>query len=518
MPPPAALRGYKIAFIKKLTAFQQAAGVAEWQLLLVLFAFDIWRAIMFVRFLAVALALMASATFAQAERRVALVIGNTDYKHTVKLPNARNDADSMSRMLRAEGFKVISGTDLSKQTMGERFSDFAAAAADAEVAMFFYSGHAIQIAGRNLMIPVDADIKSEILARTQTLDVDEMMAMTMSSAKAKIVLLDACRDNPFEDAIKRSLGPSRSISVGSKGLAEMRPTEGSLVVYATSPGQTAFDGKGGQNSPFTSALLKHLPAPGVEVNVALTKVRSQVQEETGRQQLPWASSSMTGLFYLSNKPFPGVETVASLTPPTAIAAASAAASQDRDGERILWKSAEELKNADGYRLYIDRYPGGEFTDMAKLKLASLSGGTRSLGDAAAGEAGTQQTEDALNLDRDAWREVQKKLSYSGHKLSADGKVGDGTREAIKSWQSGKKYTSTGYLTQAQLDVLKAVPTPAVVKNNDDDDEKPVRRSARSNSGGNGGGGGGGGIDASQAIGAAIAIGGGIALGRAFGRR
>lgn len=447
-----------------------------------------------------ALLLVSWSSSADAAKRVALVLGNGDYRHTVKLPNTRNDANVIANMLRAEGFQVISGTDLNRQSMGDKLADFAAAATDAEVALFFYAGHAIQVNGRNLMIPIDADIKSEIHAKTQTVDLDDVLSLSMNSAKAKIVLLDACRDNPFEEAIRRSLGPTRSLSV-PKGLAEMKPAEGALIAFATSPGQTALDGKGGANSPFTTALVRHLPTPGAEINTSLTKVRAQVYEDTGRQQLPWTNTSMTGLIYLSNKSSPGGEVTASLSPSAPVterpsaSVAAAPSSGDREGERMIWRSAEELKTESGYQLYIDRYPAGEFADMARLKLAALSS-RRGLAEIPAGASsvaeGTPETEEAMGLERKDWREIQRKLSHAGQKISADGKVGDGTRRAIRAWQGAQQYSVTGYLNSQQLAVLKAVPIPASVASNDDgdDDEKPVSRSVKrqpSSSGGSGGG-------------------------------
>lgn len=434
---------------------------------------------MIFRLLLVATVLAWSAS-AHAARRVALVLGNSDYQHTVKLPNTRNDANAIANMLRQVGFQVISGVDLNRQAMGDRLADFSTAAADADVALFFYAGHAIQVNGRNLMIPVDANIKSEIHAKTQTVDLDDVLGLSMSTAKAKIVLLDACRDNPFEDAIRRSLGPTRSVNM-AKGLAEMKPTEGALIAFATSPGQTALDGKGGTNSPFTTALIQNLPTPGVEINTSLTKVRAQVFEQTGRQQLPWTNTSMTGLIYLSDKPAGEAVQTAALTPGAVAierpAAPTGRQGDDKEGERMIWRSAEELKTADAYQLYLDRYPAGDFADMARLKLAALPT-KRSLGDTTSGAVpdGTPETENALNLDRSGWTEVQRKLRDAGHKVSADGKIGEGTRKAIRAWQGAQKYASTGYLNEAQLGKLKA--TPAVASNDDDDedDAKPVRRS------------------------------------------
>ena len=253
------------------------------------------------------LAAVAALTFfsvpASAERRVALVIGNGAYKAATALPNTRNDAQAIAALLKAQQFEVISGVDLSKSAMSDKLLEFAKAASEADVALFFYAGHGIQVSGRNFLIPVDADLKSELHANLQAIDTDFVLNQTMGTAKVKLVLLDACRDNPFVGQIRRSMTATRSVSVGA-GLAEMRPGEGTLVAFATGPGQTALDGTG-RHSPFTQALLDNVATPGLEIRHALTRVRAQVQEQTNKQQLPWENTNMTGFFFLA--PGPGAD-------------------------------------------------------------------------------------------------------------------------------------------------------------------------------------------------------------------
>lgn len=184
---------------------------------------------------------------AWSEKKVALVIGNSNYKHATPLPNPTNDARAMSRMLEKIGFEVVSGTDLDRQAMADSMKLFAAKAENADTVLYFYAGHGIQVDGQNYLIPIDADLATEMDVKLSTLDIDLMLQQTPVTARVKLVLLDACRNNPFKAAIARSMGKTRSAAVGN-GLAEMKPTFGTLIAYATGPGEVALDGET-QNIP-----------------------------------------------------------------------------------------------------------------------------------------------------------------------------------------------------------------------------------------------------------------------------
>src|SRR5689334_24082404 len=204
-----------------------------------------------------------TATAAQADRRVAFVVGNGAYKNVAQLPNPPIDAKAIAGALRNVGFEVVEGSNLTRDKMTERLLDFGKKAQGADVALFFYAGHGIAISGTNYLLPVDADIKSEMDVKLgAAINIDLTLEQTMGDAKVKLVFLDACRDNPFAAKI-RSAKATRSANVGS-GLAEMKRSEGTLIAFATGPGQTALDGQQGQNSPFTRALIDHITKPGVE--------------------------------------------------------------------------------------------------------------------------------------------------------------------------------------------------------------------------------------------------------------
>src|SRR5215216_5939535 len=182
-----------------------------------------------------------TATAAKAEKRVAFVVGNGAYKNVAALPNPPIDAKAMAGVLRNVGFEVVEGTNLTRDKMTERLLDFGKKAQGADVAVFFYAGHGIAISGTNYLLPVDADIKSEMGVKLgAAINIDLTLDQTMGDAKVKLVLLDACRDNPFAAQIKSNAPSTRSVSVQT-GLAEMKSGEGTLIAFATGPGQTALD-------------------------------------------------------------------------------------------------------------------------------------------------------------------------------------------------------------------------------------------------------------------------------------
>ena len=212
------------------------------------------------RYLTVILSLICmlfTANAAKADRRVAFVVGNGAYKNVTALPNPPIDAKAMAGVLRNAGFDVVEGINLTRDKMTERLLEFGKKTQGADVAVFFYAGHGIAVDGVNYLLPVDADIKSEMDVKLgNAINVDLTLDQTMNDSKVKLVFLDACRDNPFAAKIKAGAS-TRSVSVQT-GLAEMKSGEGTLIAFATGPGQTALDGEVGTNSPFTRALMANI--------------------------------------------------------------------------------------------------------------------------------------------------------------------------------------------------------------------------------------------------------------------
>ena len=269
------------------------------------------------RYLTVILSLICmlfTAHAAKADRRVAFVVGNGAYKNVAQLPNPPVDAKAMAGVLRNVGFEVVEGTNLTRDKMTERLLEFGKKAQGADVAVFFYAGHGIAISGTNYLLPIDADIKSEMDVKLgAAINIDLTLDQTMNDAKVKLVFLDACRDNPFAAKIK-SNSATRSVSVQS-GLAEMKSGEGTLIAFATGPGQTALDGQEGTNSPFTRALMANITTPGVEIQQAMTQVRAQVNEETNKGQLPWGHTNLIGSVYLNPAAMPPANAAAASSSP-----------------------------------------------------------------------------------------------------------------------------------------------------------------------------------------------------------
>jgi hypothetical protein len=293
------------------------------------------------------------AAAAEAASRVALVVGNGAYRHAVALRNPANDARAVSAALGRLGFEVITGLDLDRRGLEERVRELARRAQGAEAALFYYSGHGLEVAGRNYLVPVDARLEQPSDLPFETVAADTVLQAIEQAARVGLVFLDACRDNPLARSLARSMGASRSGSVG-RGLAAMQAGTGVLLVFATDPGATAADGEG-RNSPFTEALLAHLEKPGLEVRQVMTRVRQDVLARTGNRQRPWDSSSLTDDFYF--KP--------------AAPAPTPAAPAARDAEVVFWESIQNSRDPRAFEDYLRRFPNGLYAGLAALRRDEL---------------------------------------------------------------------------------------------------------------------------------------------------
>jgi tetratricopeptide (TPR) repeat protein len=237
--------------------------------------------------------------------RIALVIGNGAYAHVTALPNPPNDARAIARSLRGLGFDVAEGIDLTRDAMQKITRDFLRDAAHAQTALVYYAGHGVQIDGRNYLVPVDVQLQPGSNPVAAMTDMDTILAGLDDQVRTNILIFDACRNNPMAQQVA-STEPSRAIGAGS-GLAV--PTSlgsgatrgaGTLIAFATAPGQVALDGEG-SNSPFSAALSRHIGTPGLEVQQMLTRVRAEVVAATKSKQVPWSNSSLLGEVFLAAK-------------------------------------------------------------------------------------------------------------------------------------------------------------------------------------------------------------------------
>jgi uncharacterized caspase-like protein len=231
--------------------------------------------------------------------RVALVIGNSAYVSVPRLPNPTGDAEAIAQVLRADGFKSVTVVeDASRADMANALQAFQAEADHADWALVYYAGHGIEIGGTNYLVPTDARLKSDRNAPDEAISLSRVLDAISGAKKLKLVMLDACRDNPFAQSMERSVAV-RSVA---RGLTRVEPEGGTLVVYAAKDGNVAEDGAGG-HSPFAAALMTRLAEPNLEISKLLRLVTDDVLEATGNRQRPFVYGSVSGRedFYFTVK-------------------------------------------------------------------------------------------------------------------------------------------------------------------------------------------------------------------------
>ncbi len=303
-----------------------------------------------------ALCFGAIAAPALADNRVALVIGNGAYAHAPHLPNPSHDAEDVAAALKRTGFQTIVGLDLDQTGMQNAAIRFARAARNADVAVFYYSGHAMQYAGVNYLVPIDAELRDEADLRRMA-RVDEILSDLQQAKNLRILVLDSCRNNPLADELRRSIGKTRGAGLG-RGLAKMESPNGTIISYSTQSGTEALDGDG-RNSPYTSAFLKHIEDRD-EVSTVFHRISARVYESTNGEQTPELSLSFFGEFYLNGR----LQITAAPTAPSAPADPCIAAESH-------WKSAEAIGTVDAYQDHLARFPNCTFAGLAKARVEGL---------------------------------------------------------------------------------------------------------------------------------------------------
>src|SRR5258707_2698990 len=272
------------------------------------------------------IAVTLSAGHALADRRVALVIGNSQYKNAnLTLPNPRNDAEDVAAVLRTLGFEVVYATDATKRDFDLAMAKFARTATDADVALFYYAGHALQLQGRNYLMPTDAELEDEISVRYQMEPIEDVRAALDRAAGVKIMILDACRNNPVADRLRRKMtGEARNLDT-VRGLARIDRAQGMVVAYATAADNVALDGTG-RNSPYTRALLKRLQEPGLEIEMMFRRIAADVNPQTDGRQRPETYVSLLSEYYLNQS------------------------------DRVVWEQVKDSNDPTALRDFITRFP------------------------------------------------------------------------------------------------------------------------------------------------------------------
>jgi TPR repeat protein len=292
--------------------------------------------------LGLALGLLAGAS-AGAETRVALVIGNGGYRDIATLANPPNDAQDVAAELKTLGFKVTTGVDLDQADMEREIADFAQAAASADVSLFYYGGHGLQVSAQNFLIPVDAQLHSEGDIYKHTVHLDDVLKAQEQGKGVHLIFLDACRTNPLKDA---------PASAHAEGLARVGNAAGFLIAFATQPDNVAFDGAG-RNSPFAQSLLGHLATVGQDISSMMIEVRKDVIATTGGAQIPWENSSLTRQFYFA----PGEAPSGS-------------------PETLLWQLAGGQRDVNLLHFYLERYPDGSHVADVRSLIEDIGKSTK----------------------------------------------------------------------------------------------------------------------------------------------
>jgi uncharacterized caspase-like protein len=334
---------------------------------------------------------------ALADKRVALVIGNSAYQKVAKLSNPANDASAIAGMLKSAGFEVDSRLNQSASELRKSLREFGGKSRDADVAIVYYAGHGIELDGTNYLIPVDASLETDTDVLDETLPLDRVLFAVEPAKQLRLVILDACRDNPFAKTMKRTIA-SRAIG---RGLAKVEPTSpNTMIAFAAKAGSTASDGDS-RNSPFASALVEHLPKPGLDLRRAFGFVRDDVLKNTSNKQEPYVYGSLGG----NDLPLVPAK------PAAAGPQADPQASVRRDYELAL-----QAGDRGAWEAFLRAYPGGFYADLANVQLKKI--GAEEARAAAAEKARLAEQEKA-RLAAEGARQAEQEKAAKAAKVAED---------------------------------------------------------------------------------------------------
>lgn len=439
--------------------------------------------------------LSLAAQAASDEKRVALIIGNGAYVNAPTLANPKNDAEDMAAALKRLGFTVILGIDLDKRAMDRKILEFAGALSGAETGVFHYSGHGLQVAGVNYLVPVDAALESAAALDFEAVRLDLIQRTMEREAKTNILFLDACRNNPLARNLSRALG-TRSADIG-RGLASMESGADTLISFSTQPGNVALDGAG-RNSPYSGPLVKTIGTQGEDVLSMLTGVRNAVMAATGSKQVPWDTNALRAKFYFNPAPLASLPPQSPLSEAAqawaeiketrdltvleafrkqygasnalfdtlarqrieefrsrteghiASVGAGIAPNEASDGsdevkERALWDVTKDSKNPALIEAFLGRYPHGRFAADALQVQANLQ---------IAG-ASSQNSNETPITGSEQIKEAQRRLYELNYDPGPDdGSLGKDTNDAILDYKKAAGLKGDGVLTEGLLRHLR----------------------------------------------------------------
>ena len=391
------------------------------------------------------IAVFSSALAAQesSEKRIALVIGNSAYQHVPSLKNPANDSNDLAQALRDIGFEVLLHTDQTQGDMLDTLRNFRRQSAGADIALIYFAGHGIEIDRQNYLIPVDAVLETDSDVNFETVRLDTLMFSAQGAKRLSMVIVDACRDNPFATTMQRT---DSTRSVG-RGLSSVEPTKNTLVAYAAKEGTTAADGVG-RNSPYAGALITALKKPNLEIGLMMRQVRDDVLEATGGQQEPFVYGSLSAdQVFLNN-----TRGLAMVTPsekedePAKLVGAA---------EIAFWQSISQNPVVSELETYLQLYPDGHFASLARARIEALRETEVASVEPTEELVPERRLPDAEELERSLTRreivEVQERLSALGYSLgSADGIAGRRTEAAIQKYAAAENISASG---KADLPIL-----------------------------------------------------------------
>ncbi len=393
-----------------------------------------------------------------AEKRVALVIGNSAYQNAPRLANPGGDAAAMAELLRAAKFDIVeSKRDLNITELRRAFRDFADRARDADVAVVYYAGHGLEVDGTNYLIPVDAVLQRDTDAFDEALPLDRALQVIEPARQLRLVILDACRDNPFARSMKRTMA-SRALG---RGLAGVEPSKANtLIAFAAKGGSTADDGNGA-HSPFTTALLAHLTTPGLDIRRSLGIVRDEVMKATNERQEPFVYGSLGGS-----------DVTLVPAPSAAAAAAQGPAADPQDRIRRDYELALQIGTRDGWETFLQQYPVGFYAGLAKAQLNKI----------AAEEARAAAAEKARQAEAEKARLAAEQATAAAQaKAAADARAAEQTRlaaEKLKQEQQAKADAAEKARAAAEQTAAEKAAQAKVVQEKADQEKAGQEKAAR----------------------------------------
>src|SRR6201996_8668267 len=346
---------------------------------------------------AIALAFCSMWLFCQpafAERRIALVIGNSAYERVPQLPNPVNDATLMGEMFKRSGFDtVLLKLDVKAQEMRRALRDFSDEARNADIAIIYFAGHGLEIQGTNYLVPTDAVLERDIDAYDEAISLDRLLSVVEPARQLRLVILDACRDNPFSKSMKNAI-VSRSVE---RGLAKVEPiSPNTLVAFAAKAGSTADDGDT-RHSPFTSALVKYLPQPGLDLRRAFGYVRDDVMKVTHNRQEPFTYGSLGG----DDVP---------LVPAPKVAAPTAPIVDPNIAARDDYALTSQINVVPAWDSFLKKYPTGFFSSPSRAQRDKLMSAKDAAADQARLAAEKKAADDAKAAEAERQRLAAQKAA------------------------------------------------------------------------------------------------------------